>query len=307
MTAPVLADALGPRARRRVFVASVVATALLGVLVVVALRRLDANGQLEADKWRPFTQWAVLKFFLGGLTNTAKVAATAMVIATAVGGILALGRLARARAVRLVAGFYVEFFRGLPLYLLILFSWLGLPNLRFELLGFQVNGFRLETFWYLVIGLSVYNSALLAEIFRAGILSLERGQSEAAYAIGLGYWQTMAYVIVPQAVRRMVPAIVSQLVTLLKDTSLGVLIGYEELLRRARINYEFFQNPLQSLALAALMYIAINSTLSMIATRLETRQRRRYGAGRIQVTGVEDLAVTTAKAAAVTEAGTAGP
>lgn len=169
-----------------------------------------------------------------------------------------------------------------------------------------MNGFRLETFWYLVIGLSVYNSALLAEIFRAGILSLERGQSEAAYAIGLGYWQTMAYVIVPQAVRRMVPAIVSQLVTLLKDTSLGVLIGYEELLRRARINYEFFQNPLQSLALAALMYIVINSTLSMIATRLETRQRRRYGAGRIQVTGVEDLAVTTAQAAAVTEARTGG-
>lgn len=87
--------------------ASVVATAQLGVLVVVALRRLEANGPLDAGKWRPFTQWAVLKFFLGGLVNTVKVAATAMVIATAVGGILALGRLARARVVRLVAGFYV--------------------------------------------------------------------------------------------------------------------------------------------------------------------------------------------------------
>ena len=278
------------------------ASVITGVAIVgflaVAIRRFDANGQLEADKWRPLTQWSVLKFFLGGLGNTVKAAATSMAIAVVLGGSIALARLARNRPQRWLAGLYVEFFRGLPLYLLILFSWLGLPRL----------GLRVETFWYLVIGLSVYNSAVLAEIFRAGILSLDRGQGEAASAIGLGYWQAMGFVIVPQAVRRMVPAIVSQLVTLLKDTSLGVLIFYEELLRRARISAEFFQNNVQSLALVALVYIAVNATLSQVATRLEARQRVRYGAGRMDVTGIEDLALTNARAeAAVDQTGATGP
>ncbi|HVE94175.1 MAG TPA: amino acid ABC transporter permease [Acidimicrobiales bacterium] len=288
MTAPVLSDALGPRARRRVLIASAVTGLALLALLVVAIRRLDANGQLDEEKWKPLTQWAVLKFYLGGLGNTLRAAFTAMAFAISIAGILALGRLARTAAVRWVSTLYVEFFRGLPLYILILFSWLGLPTL----------GLKLETFWYLVIGLSVYNSAVLAEIFRAGILSLDKGQSEAAYSIGLGYWQAMRAVIVPQAVRRMVPAIVSQLVTLLKDTSLGVLIFYEELLRRARISAEFYQNPVHSVALVALIYIAVNATLSQVATRLEARQRRRYGAGEITVGGVEDLALTSAKAQA---------
>jgi glutamate transport system permease protein len=100
----------------------------------------------------------------------------------------------------------------------------------------------------------------------------------------------------------MVPAIVSQLVTLLKDTSLGVLIFYEELLRRARITAEFFQNPVHAVALVALVYIAANSTLSLLATRLEARQRRRYRAGRIDVGGIEDLAVTQAQAGAMDQA-----
>ena len=122
---------------------------------------------------------------------------------------------------------------------------------------------------------------MLGEIFRAGILSLDRGQTEAAYAVGLGYWQAMRLVVVPQAVRRMIPAIVSQLVTLLKDTSLGFVITYEELLRRSRITGEFFNNPLQATVFVALVYIAVNLTLSRVARRLEVRQRRRLGAGRI--------------------------
>ena len=296
MTAPILADALGPRARRKVLVYSIVAAVAVAALAAVALNRLADNGQFEAAKWRPFRLWAVWKFFLLGLVNTVKVATTSMGIAMAIGGLMALGRLARNGPVRWLGGLYVEFFRGLPLYILILFSWLGLPFIEIRSLGVEQGDLRLETFWVLVVGLTIYNSAVLAEIFRAGILSLERGQSEAAYAVGLGYWQTMGYVVIPQAVRRMIPAIISQLVTLLKDTSLGVLIGYDELLGRSRQNYQFFQNSLQSLGLAAVFYIAINSTLSFVATRLEARQRRRFGAGRIAVTGAEDLAVTTVKA-----------
>lgn len=289
MTAPVLADSLGPRARRRVLAASVVAGAVIALALVLAFRRLDANGQLEAENWRPFTTWPVQRFFLGGLANTVRAAGAAMVIAMLVGGLLALARLARSRPPRWLATIFIEFFRGLPLYVLILFCGFGLPRLDI----------RFGTYWNLVLALSIYNSAVLAEIFRAGIRSLDRGQGEAAFAIGLGYWQAMAFVIVPQAVRRMVPAIVSQLVTLLKDTSLGGLIFYEELLRRARINAEFTLRTLPSVVVVALVYIAVNFTLSHVATRLEARQRRRLGAGPMVVSGIEDLALTTTAGAAM--------
>lgn len=288
MSANFLADELGPRGRRQVVIGSIVATVVILGLLGLGIKRFADNGQLAEEKWRPLTQWSVLKFYLGGLGNTLKAAGTAMVIAVVIGAGVALGRLARNRPERWLAGLYVEFFRGLPLYLLILFSWLGLPRL----------GIKLDVFWYLVIGLSVYNSAILAEIFRAGILSLDRGQSDAASALGMRYWQSMGLVIIPQAVRRMLPSIISQLVTLLKDTSLGVLIFYEELLRRARLSAEFFHNPVHSVALVAVFYIVVNATLSQVATRLEARQRQRYKAEGLAVTGLEDLAVIEAKGGA---------
>ena len=296
MTAPVLADALGPRGRRQARVASMVAGVVIAGLVVVAFNRLSDRGQLDARLWEPFTEWPVLKFLLGGVGTTVKAAAAAMVGALAVGALMALARLARTRLLRLVAATYVEFFRGVPLYLLIVFCGFGLPQ----------SGIDIPLFWALVLGLTLYNSAILGEVFRAGILSLDRGQSEAAYTLGLGYWQSMRLVVVPQAVRRMVPAIVSQLVTLLKDTSLGVVILVEELLRRTQIIGEFYDNILPATIVAAAVYIVINYTLSQVARRLEVRQRRRYQAGSIQVSGVEELAVVGAQAGSQMEDETGG-
>lgn len=286
MTAPVLADALGPRARRRVRIASFVAAVVLAFVLYVAFRRLSDKGQLEWAKWEPLTRWSVLKFLLLGLVVTVKAAATGMAIALVLGAGLALMRLSRTRPARWFATVWVELFRGFPLLLLIFFIFFGLPK----------YGVHMTPFRALVLGLALYNGAMLGEIFRAGILSLDRGQSEAAYAIGLTYWQAMFLVVVPQAARRMLPAIVSQMVTLLKDTSLGFVISYEELLRRGRETGEFFANPLQTLVLVALIYIAVNFTLSRVAQRLEARQRRRYGAGSVAAAGAEDLAVVSVKA-----------
>ncbi|MGI9118911.1 MAG: amino acid ABC transporter permease [Acidimicrobiales bacterium] len=282
MKAGLIGDELGPRGRRRTRVATVVAGTVLAAVVVVAVRRFAAEGQLNGELWAPLADPAVLRFLLGGLANTLKAAAVAMAGAVAVGALMALSRLAQNRPLRWAAGVYVEFFRGFPLLLLILFSAFGLPRL----------GVDLPLFWYLVLGLAVYNSAVLAEVFRAGILSLDRGQSEAAYAVGLTYRQAMATVVLPQALRRMVPAIVSQLVTLLKDTSLGFFIQFEELLRRGQLTGGFDGNLLQALLAVAAIYIAVNLVLSRLARRLEVRQRRRLGAGGIDVTGgPEDLVV----------------
>jgi glutamate transport system permease protein len=288
VTAPFIADALGPRGKRRVLLASVVAGGLLAAMVVVAFLRLLHKGQFSDHLIAPLRQWSVQRFLLLGMVNTVKAALVAMVLAMAVGAFLALGRLSRTAPVRWLAGFYVEIFRAMPLILLMFFCALGLPKV----------GIHLTPFRSVVVALVAYNGAVLGEIFRAGILSLDRGQSEAASALGLTYWQSMGRVIVPQAARRMIPAIVSQLVTLLKDTSLGTVVNYDELLRRSRDTGTFYGNTLQVLTEAAVIYIIVNFTLSRIARRLEVRQRRKYKAGAITVTGVEDLAVVGAHAEA---------
>ena len=286
MTATVIGDALGPRGRMRVRIASFVSGALLLLFLVVAYRRLSATGQLAKEKWTLFTDPAILRFLGSGMLTTLKLASVSMVLALGFGSLLALGRLAKNGPTRWLTGGWVEVFRAIPLLLLIYFSARGLPRLDVDLPGF----------WYVVAGLTLYNSAVLAEIFRAGILSLDRGQTEAASAIGMTYWQSMLLVVVPQAFRRMVPAIVSQLITLLKDTSLAFIVPVEELLRRSFIVGDQPGKPLlQSLFVAALIYIAVNLALSRIARRLEVRQRRRYGAVGIAVAGAEDLDAVNAQ------------
>ena len=289
MTAPVLADALGPRGRRRVAIFTAIAAVALAAALGLATKRFADHDQLNWERWKYFTQWSVIRFLLEGLWATLKVAAVAMVLSATVGTVLALGRLSRTAPVRWLAGAWVPFFRGLPVFLLILFSAQGLPDL----------GVRLDVFWYVVIGLVAYNGAVLGEIFRAGILSLDRGQSEGAYAVGLSYWQAMGFVLIPQAIRRMVPAIVSQLVTVLKDSSLGAFVAYEELNRRGQLaRGSFGERFLQALVVVALMYIIVNFALSRAAQRLEVRQRRRYQAGSIKVAGMEDITAVAVAAEA---------
>jgi len=282
----VLYDAMGPRGRRRVLLGSIVAGVVVALVVYVALRRFADNGQFDAARWKLFTGGVVWRFLLEGLLNTLKAAVLAMLFAVVLGAVLALGRLARNKPTSWLTGGYVETFRAIPLLLLIYFTARLLPK----------YGINLDALWILVIALVAYNGAVLGEIFRAGILSLDRGQTEAAYAIGLSYWSAMAYVIIPQAVRRMVPALVSQLITLLKDTSLGFVLPYEELLRRAQIVGEAEPaSLLQGLLVAAAIYIAVNFSLSRLARWLEVRQRRRYRAGAVEVSGIEDLAVLEAQ------------
>jgi glutamate transport system permease protein len=264
-----------------------VTVVVIVLLVALAWRRLAAKGQLEGRKWEFVANPRVRGFLLGGLMATLKAAIIGMVLALCVAGVLVLGRIAPQRTFRWLSGLLVQFFRAFPLLTLILFISLSFPKW----------GLHWSGLWYLVVALVAYNSAVLTEVFRAGIVSLPRGQSEAAYSLGLSWWQTMLLVVLPQALRRMIPAIVGQLVTLLKDTSLGLVIPYEELLRRGQITGESFKlhSPLlQSIFVVACMYWAVNFTLSRIARRLEVRQRRRFG-GKPPIAATEDLALLEAQ------------
>jgi glutamate transport system permease protein len=289
VTPPALTDALGPCGRRRAAVASVVSVAAIGGLVALVLVRFADHGQLDSDRWRAVLRWGGFSQLLEGLGVTLEVAAVSIALAMAVGVVMAAGRLAPSRPVRWVAGAYVELFRAIPILVMIVAAFLILP----------VYGLELSPFWSLALALTVYNGAVLGEIFRAGVLSLERGQVEAAHAVGLSGPQTVWSVVLPQSARRMAPVIVSQLVTILKDTALGSAVGMQDLLNRGRQLGSGTGSILQALVVVAVMYMLVNLSLSRLARYLEVRQRRRYGAGRITVTGgPEDLVLVDAEAEA---------
>jgi glutamate transport system permease protein len=278
------ADPLGPRGRNRVAISTVAAAVAVGLVLAVAIRRFADRGQLDWSMWEPFFTMEAVNAYGTALIYTLRAAAAAMVASSAVGLVLALGRLSPIVAVRAAVTTWVEFFRGIPLALLLIFLFFGLPRL----------GLDVGNYWFLVMALTLYNSAVISEIVRAGVLSLDRGQTEAALAVGLTEGATLRLVVLPQALRRMIPALVSQVVVILKDTSLGVLISYEELLRRSQLIGASESKPLQSLTFCALIYLVVNLALSLAARRLERRQgrvRRVARSSKIRVRGVEDLTV----------------
>jgi glutamate transport system permease protein len=264
-----LYDAVGPRGRRRIAIGSVIGILVIAGILGLVAARLASRGAFDAELWRVLTQAAVWRLIGRGLLATLRAAGLAMALSLPLGAVLAVGRLSPRAWLSRPVGAWVQLFRGLPLLLLILFLFLGLPQL----------GIQVSTLWALVIGLTLYNSAVIGEIFRAGILSLPYGQTEAASAIGLRRGQTLRIVLIPQAVRRMLPALVSQLVTLLKDTSLGFVIGYEEMLRLGRGAVEFLggRYSIPVYTAIAVVYIAVNLTLSLSARLLDRFTRRRYG------------------------------
>lgn len=271
-TTSVLFDLPGPRARRRQRIGSAVGLVLVLGLVGLVLWRLGTNGQLDPARWAVLfdTRTNVPQRLLGALVNTLQVAAVGMVAATVLGALLAVGRLSDHSWIRVPVAAIIEFFRAVPLLVLILFCFLFLPRV----------GIQTSAFGALALGLTLYNMAVLAEIIRAGILSVDRGQSEAAFALGMRKWQVMTFVLVPQAVRRMLPVLIAQLVVLLKDSSLGFIVGYLELLRTARslvetLNFQF--GPIYTFQLyvaAGLIYIVVNVLLSQLAKVVEARTRR---------------------------------
>ncbi|GLV49518.1 amino acid ABC transporter permease [Thermobispora bispora] len=228
--------------------------------------KFDEKGQWEPDLWRPFLQadtWTEL--ILPGLWNTLAAALVAAVLALAFGTVFGIARLSDHWWIRIPAGAIAEFFRAVPVLMMIFFAQYG-----GSLLGLVVSEFAAVVF-----GLTVYNGSVLAEIVRAGIRAVPRGESEAGYAMGLRKNQVMRLILLPQAITSMMPAIVSQLVVLLKDTALGFIVAYADLLNAgARVVPANYFNLIPSVIVIAVIYIAINVALGYLATWLERRSRR---------------------------------
>jgi glutamate transport system permease protein len=258
----VLYDVPGPRTRRRILVWSVVSALVLAALLALGLWRFAEHGQLDAARWAPFTQWPIWEYLLVGLLGTLEAAAYVAVLSAAAGVLLALGRLSRVRVVRWLATGYIEIARTLPVLLMIYVTLFALPG----------AGVNLPLLWKLALPLTVANAAAFAEIFRAGILSLPAGQSEAALSLGLTGGQTMRLVVLPQAVRHVTPSLVGQLVSLLKDTSLGYIVAFTELLYRAQVLSAYNRLLVQTFLVVTLIYLVCNGSLSVVAHRLRRRR-----------------------------------
>ncbi len=276
MSAPqVLFDAPGPKAviRHRLF-AVVGILALLAIIVFILLR-MDEKGQLDAAKWTPFLEassWT--NYLLPGIWDLLRAAAVAIVLSMVFGLILAMGRMSDLAPLRWATTIFVEFFRAVPVLIMMIFTF-------FYLALQSWSNDAWNPFIGVVVGLTLYNSSVLCEVIRSGVRSLPSGQREAGLSIGLNPAQVRRAILVPQALTSMLPVIVSQIIVIVKDSALGYIILYTELLTRARQLGSSEANVLQTYIVAAVIFILINYALSKVAEALENRQRRRAaGAGK---------------------------
>lgn len=265
----VLFDAPGPKGKRRILIGNIAGVLLVLGLLGYVVFALAGQGQFAAAKWTPFLEGRTWEFFiLPGLLSTLKAAAVAVVTSIAFGLLFGIGRLSHLAPIRWIAGLVVEFLRAVPVLLMMIFLWLGLS--RFDFIDDPI-------FVAVVTALTLYNGSVIAELVRSGVHGLPKGQREAAMAIGMTPGKSLRSVEIPQALVAMLPAMVSQFVVILKDSALGYIIGYAELLQYSRRLGVGEGNLLQSLLIAAFIFILINFILSSVANKLSTLLSFRTG------------------------------
>lgn len=275
-TQSVLYDVPGPKAKVRNWLYSVLFVLVLLLVAYFVYDRFNEKGQWAGALWKPFVEGSTwTQFLLPGLVRTLQAAALSIVIALPIGALLGIGRLSEHRWVRIPVGAVVEFFRAIPVLLLMVFG----ASLYAYYTSIDSDS---RPLFAAVTGLVLYNASVMAEVFRAGILSLPKGQTEASSALGLRKTQTMVSILLPQAVTLMLPALVSQLVVILKDTALAgqLTIGYDELIRGSGPITGNFNNTIPTLIVIAIIFITLNLLLSWFASYLERKLSRRKKAPR---------------------------
>ena len=264
----VLFDAPGPRARVRNRVITAITVVLTLLVLWVVYSRLAETGQLDAAKWKPFLTanlWTT--YILPGVQGTLTAAAVSIVLALLLGFVLGVGRLSSHTGIRWLSSVVVEFFRAVPVLIMMIFAYFlyafydVFPSKHLALAG-------------VITGLTLYNGAVIAEIVRAGVNALPKGQSEAASALGMTWGQTMRSILLPQAVTSMLPVLISQMVVVLKDTAIGYQITFLEMVRQGTQVGASYGNYIPALIVIALLMITVNFALSYFAVWLEGRMRR---------------------------------
>ena len=267
-----LFDPPGPVQRRRAIIWNAISIAVIVGIATVAIRNIGQGGGLAGQYWRELYNSSVIRLVWKGMVASAKVAVLGIALSLVWGVALACGKLSSHRWIRWPARAAVEVLRGLPILILIFLLYLGLPSM----------GIVIPALAALVGGIAVYNGALIGEIIRGGVVALPAGQREAAYSLGMSRFQTMSLILLPQAIRAVLPAIVSQMVVVVKESSLGFVVGYIELLQSVRTAHEILGPGygLPLFLLTAVIYVTVNSILGVASRRLSARGGGRRRAAR---------------------------
>ena len=266
-----------PDSRTRVLLrigTMIAALALAGLAAAIVLRFYHA-GQLAPRYWKFFGWFTTWKFLFSGLLGTLASAGMAALIALTVGLVFMAGRLSPIAPIRWLAVALIEFLRGVPSLLLIYFCFLILPPL----------GFKMSSYWMVTLPIGLNTAAVVAEVYRSGVLAVPRGQSEAAESLALGEWHVFFDVVFPQAIRYVVPSLLAQLVIVVKDTTFGYVVTYGELMQNAKILVANYNSLVPVYLIVAVIYCALNYSLSKASRALNSRMRgsesfAKAGAGR---------------------------
>ena len=256
-----LYEAPGPKTRRRIVIGTVIASVALVALVAAIAWRFYITGQFDPQYWEFFTKWPTWNYLLSGLIGTFEVALAAGAIALVLGVLFMLGRISKNKVVSTIFRIVIDFFRGVPSLLLIYFFFLVIPG----------YGIKMPSFWMLALPISLTASGVLAEVFRAGVNAVPKGQTEAALALGMSDSKIMFKIILPQALRIVIPSLISQLVVVVKDTTVAYVVSFPDMLQNARVLITNYDALVSTYFVVAIIYILINFAINQASIYVARR------------------------------------
>lgn len=251
----------GPRTRKYILAGTVLSVLVLMMLAAAVIRQFYINGQLDAKYWSFFTKYTTWRFLGQGLVGTITVAVVSGIIAFALGMLFMLGRISKYKWLRSISRALIEFTRGVPTLLLIYFFFLVVPQL----------GISLPAFWKIAAPVAISASGVVAEVLRSGVNAVPKGQTEAAQSLGMRWGSVFFKIVFPQALRYVVPALISELVIVLKDTTFAYVVSYADLMQNAKVLISNYDALLSVYLVVAVIYILINYVLHRLSVLLAER------------------------------------
>lgn len=250
-----LYEAPGPRTRRLMVAGTVVTGILVVIGIGLVIRQFYVTGQLAPRYWTFLAQPTTWRYLLQGFRGTVSVALTAGVLSLLLGLVLMLGRTSGIRPLSALCRVVTDFFRGVPSLLLIYFFFLAVPQ----------YGIRLSSFWMITLPVTLAASGVLAEVLRAGVNAVPRGQVEAALSLGMRRGRIMFKIVLPQAVRFVIPSLISQLVVVVKDTTVAYVVSYPDLMQNARVLITNYDALVSMYFTVAIVYILLNYAINKLS------------------------------------------
>ena len=259
----ILYEPPGPKTRKRIAVATAISLIALAALLVVIVRQFYITGQLSAKYWSIFTRYTTWRFLGRGLAGTVKVALMSSVVTFAAGLLLMLGRISRSRILRGFSTVLIEITRGIPTLLFIYFFFLLAPQF----------GLKLPAFWKIVLPVSISAAGVVAEVLRSGVNAVPKGQTEAAVSLGMRSGSVFFKIVFPQGFRYVIPALIAEIVIVLKDTTFAYVVNYADLMQNAKVLISNYDALLSVYLVAAVIYIIINYLLNKLSVAIAGRRK----------------------------------